>query len=493
MLKIIATVGTIQVVAILINLIRTKVVAVLLGPEGVGVVSTIDQVIQSAAYFSALSLPFAAVKFLSRAHSDGPDAFRASYGGFLKVLLLLSIVGTAVILAVVTLGSGLLGQQTSRYRGYAVIASIGIPAMVLGGFFVNVLAAARRTRASALMAVITNGAFTAAAAAGVLIGGISGLYVGTVAAGLLLTAGTVVYFHKALALPVYDRTPGPLRQLRRNPGIVSFTATQFLATMAYSASLLVARYTILEGFGEAEAGLLQAALAIALAVGLVLNPTNGLFLTPMVNRSITNDEKLAAVAEFQKKLMLVLSAAVMPIILFPDVVLSLLFSSRFTAASQFVFLFVVWQCLVQLAGVYQALLIGFDDLKAYAAITGVGHIGSAALCWILVPRYGILGVSIAFVVSNSAILLLSLGRLAVRYHLRVSRGVAMLTCYNLAALVIGGLVFSKFPDTGAAPALLKLAGYALFVASLVCFLSKDERNSLLGLWERSRLRSARAS
>jgi hypothetical protein len=43
MLKIIATIGAIQMIAIAVMLIRSKTIAVLLGPEGVGVISIVDQ------------------------------------------------------------------------------------------------------------------------------------------------------------------------------------------------------------------------------------------------------------------------------------------------------------------------------------------------------------------------------------------------------------------------------------------------------------------
>jgi O-antigen/teichoic acid export membrane protein len=59
MLKAILAIGGIQGIAIAIQFARTKVVAVLLGPEGVGVVSTIDQIVQFAAFAVALSLPLA--------------------------------------------------------------------------------------------------------------------------------------------------------------------------------------------------------------------------------------------------------------------------------------------------------------------------------------------------------------------------------------------------------------------------------------------------
>src|SRR5260370_41054133 len=96
MLRMIAGIGVLQVAVTLVNLLRSKVVAVLLGPEGVGVIGLVDQLVQLVLYASTLSLPFAAVRFLSRAHSEGQEAFTRSFGSFLRALLILTSVGTVL-------------------------------------------------------------------------------------------------------------------------------------------------------------------------------------------------------------------------------------------------------------------------------------------------------------------------------------------------------------------------------------------------------------
>src|SRR5215831_10689785 len=66
----IAALGGVQITAMALNLIRSKVVAVTLGPSGVGAIGLVDQVTTLVAYVIAFSLPMAAVKFLSASHSE---------------------------------------------------------------------------------------------------------------------------------------------------------------------------------------------------------------------------------------------------------------------------------------------------------------------------------------------------------------------------------------------------------------------------------------
>ncbi|MGH7861089.1 MAG: hypothetical protein ACREOS_02515, partial [Candidatus Dormibacteraceae bacterium] len=110
-MKVIVTLGAIQVVAILAGMMRAKILAVLLGPSGIGVLSVVDQMVQLVAYACAFSLPFASVKFLSRAHSQGHARFRATYASLVRLLAMLTVVGAVIGLVVVIFEPRLLGGQ----------------------------------------------------------------------------------------------------------------------------------------------------------------------------------------------------------------------------------------------------------------------------------------------------------------------------------------------------------------------------------------------
>src|SRR5713101_8050811 len=101
MFRAIVSIGFVQVIGILINMIRGKLFAVLLGPAGFGVVATIDQLVTLSVQVSNVSLPFTALKFLSRSHSLSEEWFRATYAAFFKAMAFLALVATVVTLAVI--------------------------------------------------------------------------------------------------------------------------------------------------------------------------------------------------------------------------------------------------------------------------------------------------------------------------------------------------------------------------------------------------------
>jgi O-antigen/teichoic acid export membrane protein len=488
MFRIFFTIGSLQVIAIFLNFIRSKTIAVMLGPEGVGVISVVDQVVQSASYFCALSLPFAAVKFLSRSHSEGEDAFKRSFSSFLKALLILSALGTMITAGLALFSHGLLGPEVTKYRGLLFIALLGIPAAVLGGYFTNVFAAAQKFKASSLLAIATNAAMLVAVSVGIFFGRIQGLYLGIVIAGIVVTLGTFDYLRRNLGLSLFNRNASIPNELKRSPDIVSFSLIMYVATFTYSLSFLVARYSVLSKFGEMEAGLLQGAIAVAIAMGMVLNPINGLYLTPIMNRSIGKEAKFHTATEFQRKLIVILCVAALPAALFPKLLLAILLSPKFGPASQFVYLFVVWQSIAQLAGVNQALLVGFDDLKVYAFITCLGFAALAVFSWLLVPRLAILGVALAFVISGAVILLLTTARLRFKHGFAFPEKLILLIGYGITVMVFTGLIVGRYQEWDVTALSFKIILYSIFVLSLFFFLSKEEKGALLGFRDRLLLR-----
>ena len=63
MLRVLLTIGAVQVATMLVLLARTKILAVMLGPESVGVMAVIDKLLAVIVGTVSLSLPFAAVRF----------------------------------------------------------------------------------------------------------------------------------------------------------------------------------------------------------------------------------------------------------------------------------------------------------------------------------------------------------------------------------------------------------------------------------------------
>jgi O-antigen/teichoic acid export membrane protein len=394
-----------------------------------------------------------------------------------------------IALGLLFLRPEILGQEIAKYKVFLGMALLGLPTMILSGFFMQTLAAAQRPRLSSALMFITGAALSAASIGGIIIGGIFGLYVGTVVVGFVITIGTLIYLRKYLNLPLFNHAGNFFGELKRNPDMIPFAFTVYLGALTSSLSLLAVRYATLSNYGEASAGLLQAAIALALALGMTLNAANGLYLTPIMNRDIPKDEKIKAALEFEKKLAILLALAAMPMALFPDLMISILFSSEFVVVSKYVFLFVAAQCIFQISGVHQALLIGFDDLKAYSLFTCAGHISLGLIAWILVPSLGIFGAAIAFVSAYAVLFGTTLLRLRLKHNFLMPTSLTLLMIYSIAAILLAGSISTQYSAWSGITIVSKISAFLLFGFSLLFYLTKEERGHLYSL--RNRIGSSR--
>lgn len=478
MFKIILSIGIIQVLAVFIQFIKSKVTAVYLGPAGVGVIGTIDQFLQFVAFSVTFGITDSATKFLSKAHSKGQKEFKNSYASFFKLLLLLSVAGSVVAVGLVLWRADILGEELEKYRLFLILALITVPTYILGLFFVRVFAAAQQYNSSAQLMVITNAVSAIAIIVGVVFAGLLGFYLGNVVANIALTIGVVIYLWKYLGLSLLNHETNIAEQVKENPDIVSFTTMFYLAAVANSFSFLAARYSIITNFGEAEAGLLHCAIASSLLIGLILNPAVKNYFTPIINRDVEKAVKIRQSVEFQKKMIILLSIAALPIVLFPHLILTIMFSTKFAVVGDTVFLFVISQFIFQLTFINLTLLIGTDDLKSYALIYISGQLFFALLCLLLAPRLGIKGVAYGHIISGSLMFFLTLLRLVKEHKFPLSFNIWALLGYALSILFFAGLVCSRIEEWDIFISLLKIAFFILFASGFFIFLNAEEKESI---------------
>ncbi|HEV8599882.1 MAG TPA: polysaccharide biosynthesis C-terminal domain-containing protein [Gemmatimonadales bacterium] len=480
MSRVLVSIGALQAFLILVNLGRSKALSVLLGPSGLGVVSTIDQLVLTVVHLGTLSLPFTALKFMAKGHSEAPERFSHSFAGFLRALTVLTVLAAVVASVLLALWPAVYGEDLLRYRSVLHLAFISVPALALNVLFVNTLAAAQRPAAAAGLSLSVAAVLCVAAIAGAAIGGVRGIYVATSATGLVTTAVSLVFLRRGLNLATASPS-GIVGELRRTPEILPYAIFFYLVMSAYSLTMLAARYFVFSGLGEATAGLLQALFSISLSITAVLGPMSNLYLTPLVNRSMPEAEKVKATNEFAATLVALLLLASVPFVLFPKLALSILFTSAFSPAAPALYLFVLWQCLYQIANVYQQLLIGLDDVRfvSVAALLGFGT--SALLMPLLIPRFELAGAALALAIGMLLYGMAAALRLRARFGVGVPRALWLRAGVAIGALMLTGAFFAGGEELTVSGALARLVAGLVIAAILWIQLTPNERNSIRSL------------
>lgn len=474
--KTIVTLGGIQVLAMGFNLVKSKIAAVILGPGGIGAISLIDQVTALVAQVSTFSLPFAAVKFLSAAHSESREAFARLYAAFLRVLLIISLLGTSIGIALLVWRPTVLGRELVGYAGVAILALLAIPATNVTALLTNAIAATRRVHASGLYGLFTAMALALLSGAGLWMAGLRGYYLGSLFAGIALLTGGMIYLSQRETRGIHD---GKLRlwsEIRRYPKVLHFSAALYFISFSMPVAYLIARYAVLRARGLEAAGLLQSAMALGLALTAVMRQSNALFLTPAMNRTSADSVKFREAIEFLRALSVTIGVIALPIVLFPDLWLFLLYSRRFLAAAPFVYLFVLAQTLELFAGVNMALLIGLNRIATQVTVTLAGLAGLAALSWWLVPHYGIAGVGVAIIFDGSLVFVLSAWRLWATHRLEIHRAIGWLPVSVVVLLGASGAMVARFHGNTVGWVLAKIGFWMLFAAVGLRAMQQKEEN-----------------
>ena len=475
------SIGFIQVLIILVNIGRAKVLSMLLGPAGFGIVSTIDQVVLSSVQLGGFAIPFIALKFLSHAHSESHDRLAITFASFFRGLLALSIITTLLLLGAIHLKPDLFGEDIVPYVEYLNLALLGAPSLMLGIFFVNTLASAQQAAGSARLNLLVTLALAIAACIGVWAGGIWGLYIATLLTGLGTTVVTMIYLSRGLNLGVLHSGAGIFRQLKQKPKILTMAGALYLAMSAYTIAMLIVRFFIFSEYGEEEAGYYQALLSIALALGAIAGPMNSLFLTPILNRDMAPRLKFEAAHDFQSNLSLILTAIALPVILFPKLALFTLFSSEFISVFQVVFVFVFWQCLYQITNTYQQLLIGLDDVNFCTLSLVSGYSVAILACYPLIQHFGLVGAALSLTLSNIITLLLINHRMKSRYGSPVPTVLWFKIAFCLGTIAAFGMAFTLLEEWTLTGIGTRSAVAVIYMVVLWQLLSADQKNQLLAL------------
>lgn len=462
-LRAITTLGAIHAAVMVANLVRVKIVALETGPSGLGLVTVVEQIVLVAALVCTLSLPFAAIKFLSLAHSKSHRSFVRAYLAFRRVLAVLSLAGFTAALVVAFAAPGIFGADVGANEEVLIVAVTAIPLLNLLALLTRALAATGRSTAAAGMTLAQWSGLAVGAGTGVVLGGLRGYFVGGVIAMLAVLLGGTQYLRRSQRTGQHKERIQTGSELRLYPGILRFALVHSIIMLTTPAAFLVARYAVLTDGGLGQVGLLAAAFGLSQAITMLLAPAISLIMTPAVNRSDTPRVKLERTLRFRRSLLFAVCGTSVPLLLFPQPLLELLFAAEFTAVDSYLYLFVLGEAIGLVSGVHQALLIGLDDFATNVAFIVAGQVLLTGLVIVLVPTVGIAGVGIALIADHALVLALTTWRLWRRHGMMMLDGLRGFALAAVGVVAVGAVV-PALPEGEPAVLTAKIATLAALMA-----------------------------
>jgi PST family polysaccharide transporter len=483
MLKVLLTIGILQGVAMAVLVVRTKALAVVLGPEGVGVLAVIDKLLAVLAQTVSLSLPYAAIRFLPGLWVQAPGACVALLRRMALILLVLASAATLFGIGVTLAYPGAWGSDLLPYRSVLLLAFLALPVVAIVPFLENAIAARLQPNGCMFFGVLHALVFTLAGLAGAWYGGLGGIY------GLYAVLGLVLVLP---VLRVVGRTPeqqvvvpSPVAEERTCCGlpraIWKFSLTLFGLAFLMPYAALALHYAVLSSLGAEIAGWMQAAIGISLVVRVLLGKAQAVFFTPQVNRGGSPRQRMQWVDEYLVTFSALCAAVVLPLVLFPEVAVVLLYSEKFSPAAAFVALFVLSEVLMLFAGSYQGLVVALDHLGYHVAQNLVAQGLLLVVARPVVERYGLAGVGVALIGVPCLLYAGSTLFLGWKYGLSPSRRCRLLTLFVFVSLGSGGVVSAFLTEPSVSTLAIKLLVYGSCIGGLGLFLGPVERERLLAL------------
>jgi O-antigen/teichoic acid export membrane protein len=448
--------GGVQGLGILLNLVRNKFVAVLLGPAGMGLVSIYTTAMSFFSQATNLGLSFSAVRHLSEAFERGDSKAMERVVRVVRCWVVLTALAGMLLFM---LASPLLSRVFSidDHTIHFVLLSPIVAMMALTGGETAILKSSRKLGS---LAVVQLGSVVAALLVSVPLYWRFGM--GGIVPVLLLVALSTLLLTARRSLRLYPLQFGGARGLLgEGMGMVRLGVAFVLAGIMGSGAEVAIRSFLNMG-GELDAvGLYNAGYVLTITyAGMVFSAMETDYFPRLsaVNRD-TAAVNLMANRQMEVSLLLVSPLLALLIVLLP-VFVPLLFSGRFAPAVAMaqVAAFSMYFKAASLPVSYITLAKG--DSRAYFLLESVFDVSMVLLVIGGYHCFGLWGAGAALSVAYLLELLLVVGWASARYGFRLSPSVLryMLAQYPLGMAVY---VFAVFPW----PPLVEWGGCALAIVA----------------------------
>lgn len=393
-LKSSAMIGGSSVLNIAIGIIRTKAMAMLLGPAGYGLLGLYQSILDLALSIAGMGINSSGVRQIAESAGTGDSQRIARTAAVLRrTAVLLGIVGALLLVAF----SGRVSTMTfgnDQHAGAVALLSLAVFFRLVSDGQGALIQGMRRIADLARIGVL--GALVGAIISIALVyalgeKGVAPSLVGVAAMGLIISWW---YSRKVRTEPTAMTRP----QVRQEAGSLLKLGLAFMASgFLMMGAAYVIKMIVLRSVGLEAAGLYQSAWTLGgLYVGFILQAMGADFYPRLVGVAKNDQECNRLVNEQAHVSLLLAGPGVIATLVFAPLIISLFYTAKFTAAVEVL----RWICL----GIALRVItwpMGFIIVAKNRQIIFIvaelaWTIANVGLTWLCVKRFGLNGAGIAF-------------------------------------------------------------------------------------------------
>jgi PST family polysaccharide transporter len=386
-----ALMGAAQVVTLAVAFIRTKVIAQLMGPAGVGLVGVLTAFNGNVSTLAGWGLGASGVRMIAGAAPEETASKQAAVRKFGMALSILGVVATIAFFWPVAY----LTFESNFYATELLIGGMAVPCIIASLVWTSILQAAGQVKSLAKAQVIS---------------ALTGLLVGLPLIYLFGSIGIAISLLFAAAVPMVFTWHVARRdccladaQPRREDiralfdmggGLMVIGIAAQLA--AYGVRLAIIRHHVDIADGLSDAGYYQAAIAIAGSLPAMVFTAMGTDFFPRV--AAAKDEVEAKVlSEKQIEAALLLALPIFTgLITMNRLGISLLYADKFEPAVPLLS-WMIWGVFVRLLGWPLGYwLVARGSMRTVVAVEVTSNLVMAALPIVLLPAFGLVGTAIGY-------------------------------------------------------------------------------------------------
>jgi antigen flippase len=393
-LKSTSIIGGSTVIVMVIRMLRTKVLAILLGPVGLGLEAIFDSVITLSKTAVDLGISSSGVRQIAEAVGSGkPEVITATVLTLRRVCLILGIIGALALFLARESASRLAFGNVDHASDIGLLSVILLFGAVAGGQLV-LLQGMRRIGDLAKTNIFGALAGLVVSIPVVFLWGKAGipLY-------MVLAAGTAAFFSWFYARRVrISKVKVPLSEVGKETGALLRLGLVFLATgLMTTGALFVLRILVARQFGVSGTGQFQAASALSMVYAGFVLQAMGTDFFPRLTAVAKDNRRCNQLVNEQAEISVLLALpGILATLALAPWVIHLFYSAEFDKASQILcwqvtgtFLQVnSWPMGYILVAKGRGSAIFWTDLASYSLYVG--------LAWLGLKYFGLPGVGMAF-------------------------------------------------------------------------------------------------
>lgn len=416
----------------LIALVRTKAVAVLLGPAGMGLVGLYVSATGFMGTIASLGINQSGVRTVAEAAGKG-DMQRVSQVAktLRRACWITGLFGWSLTVAVAYPLSNWTFQSPNHAAVLAVLGCTVLFSTVSGGE--TALINGVRRVGDLARTQVYSAAFSTIIAVGIYaVWREEGIVPVIIVTGLIQVGVTYFFSRKIDLVPADQSWAATARNAR---DLVSLGLAFMYTGLLLSFVGLGTRTLVVRGQGLEANGIYQAAWTISGMLATFVLAAMGRDFYPRLTAAHADPKKVNKLVNEQMEVGILLGIpGLVATVAFAPLLMEILYSSEFARSAQLLPYFAAGVFVRLVSWPLGFILLARSESFKYVVVATVFQFSQLALTFVLLPTYGLTGVAIAFVVAEliQLILYYACGRYLVR--LSVSSGVKRLVLFGLTAL-----------------------------------------------------------